>query len=104
MQNLSQRTVPPMRNSGFAYYYYYYWVIKKLRLLYGREFTVYSDNVTAVSLLRKRDLASKFACWVMDLAEYDFQSLHCTGPSTYLRTHFPNPLQLPFFSIHPTLK
>jgi hypothetical protein len=53
------------------------WAIKKLRPhLYGREF--YSDNVTAVSLLRKKDLTGKFARWVMDLAEYDFKILHYT--------------------------
>jgi hypothetical protein len=58
------------------------WAIKKLRpYLYGRQFTIYSDNVTAVSLLRKKDLTGKFARWVMDLAEYDFQILHCTDPS-----------------------
>jgi hypothetical protein len=38
------------------------WAIKKLRpYLYGRQFTVYSDNVTAVSLLRKKDLTGKLA-------------------------------------------
>lgn len=49
--------------------------------LYGSEFKVYSDNVTAVSFLRKKNLSGKFARRVKDLAEYDFQILHYFGPS-----------------------
>ena len=72
------------------------WAIKKLRpYLYGRQFTVYSDNVTAVSLLRKKDLTGKFARWVMDLVEYDFQILHCTGPSNVVADALSRPPPTP---------
>lgn len=58
------------------------WAIKILRpYLYGREFTVYSDNVAAVAMLRERDLNGKFARWVMDLSGYSFRIMHCKGPT-----------------------
>ena len=56
------------------------WALRKFRhYLFGRRFVVKTDNNVVRWLCSKKDLKGKFARWMMELQEYDFQIHHLKG-------------------------
>lgn len=56
------------------------WALKKLRhYLFSRRFLVKTDNNVVKWLCSKKELKGKFARWIMDLQEFDFQIHHLKG-------------------------
>ena len=56
------------------------WALKKLcHYLFGRRFQVKTDNNVVKLLCSKKELKGKFARWIMELQDFDFQIHHLKG-------------------------
>lgn len=56
------------------------WALKKLcHYLFGRRFQVKTNNNVVKLLCSKKELKGKFARWIMELQEFDFQIHHLKG-------------------------
>ena len=56
------------------------WALKKFHsYIYGRPFSVQTDNSALTWLFSKKDINGKFARWVLSLADYDFKISHVKG-------------------------
>ena len=55
-------------------------ILTKLRHhLYGRRFTVWTDNMALKWLHSKRDVGVKLAQWILGLQEFDIDIKHLTS-------------------------
>jgi hypothetical protein len=56
------------------------WALKKFRCyVYGRPFTVRTDNSAVKWLRDKKELLGKFSRWILSIQEYDFKIEHVKG-------------------------
>jgi hypothetical protein len=56
------------------------WSLKKFRCyVYGRPFTVRTDNTAVKWLCDKKELSGKFSRWILSIQEYDFKIEHVKG-------------------------
>lgn len=56
------------------------WALKKFRCyVYGRSFTVRTDNSAVKWLWDKKELSGKFSRWILSLQEFDFKIEHIKG-------------------------
>jgi hypothetical protein len=56
------------------------WALGKLRHhLYGRRFTVWTDNIALKWLHSKKDVEGKLARWILALQDYDIDVRHLKG-------------------------
>lgn len=57
-----------------------HWALMRLRhFLFGRNFTVKTDSNVVRWLCQKKELKGKFARWILDMQEFDFQIQHQRG-------------------------
>ena len=57
-----------------------HWALMRLRhFLFGRKFTVKTDSNVVRWLCQKKDLKGKFARWILDMQDFDFQIQHQKG-------------------------
>ena len=57
-----------------------HWALKRLRhLLFGRKFLVKTDSNVVRWLHQKKELKGKFARWILDMQDFDFQVQHQKG-------------------------
>jgi len=56
------------------------WALQKLRHhLFGRSFTVYTDNIALRWLQTKKEIGGKLGRWILALQEFDFDIHHIKG-------------------------
>ena len=57
-----------------------HWALMRLRhFLFGRKFTVKTDSNVVRWLCQKKELKGKFARWILDMQDFDFQVQHQKG-------------------------